>query len=697
MVTNTLSALKRLIAVAGVAMAALFAFVPASRAHVTKIVIEKKVSPAFEGRSFGSAGQYETIAGRAYGELDPDDPHNATITDIHLAKKNAHGKVEYVASFYLVKPVDMSKASHLMWHDVPNRGGRIAIVPAERAFGDIGLSSGWQGDNSGNTVPAADNDWVTVPVAKNADGTAITGLVLGRIVNASGVDSQPLIINSNPVPYKPASLDTAKATLTTHTAESTDGVVSGSAKIPSSDWAWAHCDAAHPFPGTPDPTQICVKGGFDPKLLYQVVFTAQDPYVLGIGFAAFRDVASFFKNAAHDDEGTPNPVAQQVTWVISRGVSQSGNFLRALVELGFNQDESNRQVYDGMWPIIAGRRVALDARFAMPDGASKLYEAGSEGPQSWVPWPDPVRGLQKGGVLDRCTASNTCPKIIELGGSAEVWALRLTEGWIGTTADADIPIPSNVRRYYVPGVTHGGGRGGFELQPLAAPACPGPNFGYGMFAANPVPYTETVNAVRFHFRNWVMKGTEPPPSKWPSLKDGYLVDPTKQALGFPSIPGVPASAPTGLQNPILDYDWGPHFNYVDGSGIASKVPPPVKRAIEGKAPRVDVDGNELGGVPVVLHDAPLGTYLGWNVVADGFHKGKLCNYAGGMIPFAKTKAERTAKGDPRLSLEERYKSHDGYVQAVKTAATHAVSEGFLLQSDADALVQQAGASNVLKP
>jgi Alpha/beta hydrolase domain len=691
-----LSPLKRRIAPAGVALTALLVLVPASGAHVTKIVIEKKVSPAFEGRTFGAVGRYETIAGRAYGELDPDDPHNSVITDIHLAKKNAHGKVEYVASFFLVKPIDMSKASHLMWHDVPNRGGRITIAPAERNFGDIGLSSGWQGDNSGNTVPGPDNDWVTVPIARNADGSAITGLVLGRIVNASGVDSQPLLINSNPVPYKPASLDTAKATLMAHTSEGMDGAVKGAAKVPGSDWAWARCDAAHPFPGTPDPTQICVKGGFDPKLLYQVVFTAQDPYVLGIGFAAFRDVASFFKNAAHDDEGTANPVANQVTWVISRGVSQSGNFLRAFLQLGFNQDESNRKVYDGAWPIIAGRRVALDARFAMPDGASKLYEVGSEGPQSWVPWADPVRGLPKGSVLDRCTASNTCPKIIELGGSAEVWALRLWEGWTGTTGDADIPIPDNVRRYYVPSVTHGGGRGGFSLDPLPPPACPGPSFGYGMFAANPVPYTETMNAVRFHFRNWVMKDTAPPPSKWPRLKDGYLVDPTKQALGFPSIPGVPASAPTGLMNPILDYDWGPQFNYVDGSGVASNIPPPIKRAIEGKAPRVDADGNELGGIPVVLRDAPLGTYLGWNVVADGFHKGKLCNYAGGMISFAKTKAERMANGDPRPSLEERYKSHDGYVQAVKSAAAHAVSEGFLLQSDADALVQQAAASSVLQ-
>ena len=680
------------IACAAVATAVLAA--PA-HAEVKRIVIDKKVSPAFDGRTYGTAGQYETLAGRAFGELDPADPHNRIITDIQLAPRNASGKVEYVASFYLVKPVDMSKSSRLMWHEVPNRGGRLTIVEGERLLGDVGLSSGWQGDNSGNTAPDEDNDYVTVPVAKNRDGSPITGPVIGRIVNASGPDSQPMLVNANPVPYKPASLETARATLTTHASETIDGKVGGERTIPATDWAWARCSAASPFPGTPDPTQICVKGGFDPKLLYQLVFTARDPYVLGIGYAAFRDVASFFRNATRDAEGTANPLANQVSWVITRGRSQSGNFIRAFLHLGFNQDEGNRKVYDGAWPIIAGRRLSLNTRFAMPDGALKLYEAGSEGPQWWTRWPDTVRGLPAAGILDRCTANNTCPKIVEHFGAAEMWALTLSPSFLGTGADKDIPVPANVRRYYIPSTQHGGGNGGFNVNPAMAPGCPGPNFGRGSFPANPVPHTETMNALRVHFRNWVMHDMPMPPSKYPSLGNGYLVDATKEATGFPSIPGVPANAPTGLINPMLDYDWGTNFNYVDGSGIPSKVPPGIKRAIKMKVPRVDADGNELGGVPVVLRDAPLGTYLGWNVVAAGFHQGKICNYAGGMIPFAKTRAERMANGDPRPSLEERYKTHEGYVEAVKAAAAKAVAEAFLLQADADRLIAAASASNVL--
>jgi len=667
-----------------------------AQADVRKIVVERRVSPAFEGRSYGSVGQYETLSGRAYGELDPADPRNAIITDIRLAPRNRRGMVEYVATFYLVKPIDMSRSSRLLWHDVPNRGGRITIGVQERNFGDVGLSSGWQGDQSGGTAPGADNDYVIVPVARNPDGSSITGPVIGRIVNASGPQSRRMIVHSSPVPYRPASLVTSASTLTTHVSETMDGQILGRRVVPPSEWAWAKCTAERPFPGVPDPTAICVKGGFNPALLYQVAFTARDPYVLGMGFAAFRDMASFFRFQARDAAGTPNPLAGQVGWSISRGVSQSGNFLRAFLQLGFNEDEAGRRVYDGVWPIIAGRRISLNTRFAMPDGVLKLYEPGSEGAQWWGPWPDRVRGLPESGILDRCTESQTCPKIIEHFGAAEVWGLKLTPEWVGTSGDVDIPLPDTVRRYYIPGTPHGGGRGGFTEVALPAPQCPSTGYGQGTLPGNPLPHGETANALKVHFRNWVMKNVDPPPSRWPRLSDGTLVDATKEAMGFPTLPGLPVSAPTGLINPMIDYDWGPGFNVRDASGIATIVPPRIKGVIRMKAPRVDADGNELGGVPVVLREAPLGTYLGWNITAGGFHKGKLCNYAGGMIPFARTRSERMATGDPRLSLEERYGSHDGYVQAVRAAVERAAAAGFLLDGDARSLVAQAEASDVLR-
>jgi hypothetical protein len=709
--------------------------VPAS-ARVVRFVIDTQTSPAFGEATFGAAGQYETLAGRVFGELDPNDPANAIIQDIQLAPRNANGKVEYTATFFIVKPIDMSKASGLLWHDVPNRGGRVTIVDIEKGFGDVGISSGWQGDNQGGTAQSrTDNDWVQVPVAANPDGSPITGTVLARIINpATGPNSAGLFVQANPFPYKPATLDTTQATLTVHLHETMSGVVTTGETIASADWAWAHCDATHPFPGTPSTSEICLRNGFDGSKLYQLRFTARDPFVLGVGFAAFRDVESFFKYAKEDDNRQANPLAGSIHWSISRGVSQSGNFLRGWLHLGFNQDEARRQVSDGMWPIIAGRRIALNFRWAQPDGVLELYEAGSEGPQWWIPYEDRVRNLPKRGILDRCTASHTCPKVIEHFGAAEIWELKLGIEWVGTDGKKDIPLPENVRRYYIPSTTHGGtttpaGTNLFDFTPNN-PSCPGNKWGTGALKGNPVPHTQTVNAIRVHFRDWIMAGVIPPPSLYPRLRtteDGEdgdhgrgggggdgdrvpnLVPPTLATMGFPTgVPQLRDLAPRAPEaatiaganeipfiNPVLDYDWGPLFNPSDGSGIPTNFPPRIKQVINMFVPRTDSDGNELGGVPVVLRDAPLGSYFGWNVTAAGFHQSQNCDYTGGYVPFAITKQGRIQSADPRPSLEERYGTHAGYVQAVQAAAAKAVAKGFLLQADADALVAAAQASHVL--
>ena len=681
----------------------------AAQARVTRIVIDETLPmPQPAASSPGIA--YEQIAGRAFGELDPKLPGNAIIQDIELAK-DADGKVRYVASFVIFKPVDLQRASGLMWHDVPNRGRVYPFADQERAFGDIELASAWQGDNAGATVvrpraTVAGMQFLQLPVARQSDGSRVTGQVLGRIVNRAGPGSQPLMVQTNPVPYKPLSLETAKARLTSRAGETMNGEVIDEQPIADSDWAWARCDAQNPFPGVPDATQICLKNGFDRKRLYQVVFTAADPYVLGIGFAAWRDVGVFFKNAQADDAGTPNPIAKAVKHSIGRGVSQSGNYLRGWLHLGFNRDESGARVHDGLWPIIAGRRIALNFRWAQPDGVLELYQAGSEGPQWWLPHPDPVRGLPAAGILDRCLASQTCPKVMEHFGSAEVWALKLTPEWVGADGKQDLPLPPNVKRYYIASSNHGGGAGGFNSSlpgaglPTTGPACPGNNFGTGVLPSNPMPHVQTVNALRVHFRNWVMKGTEPPASRYPTLAAGLLADAHKAALGFPDLPGLRPTLPErDFIMPVHDYDWGPEFRAIDGSGIPTLAPPRIRQVLRMLAPKVDADGNELGGVPVVLGDAPLGTYLGWNITADGdkpFHKDQICNYVGGMLPFARNAQEREARRDPRPSLQERYGSHEGYVAAVSKAADKAQKEGFLLAEDAADLIKQARDSAVLR-
>ena len=696
-----------------IAAACAAATVPA-QARVTKIVIDS--TTALSGLSI----PYESVRGRAFGELAGADAHNAVINDLSLGL-DPDGKLRYEAAFTLNKPVDMSLASGLLWHDVPNRGGTISPTGVGLGNGDVLLASAWQGDNAGATaIPAnhatGTNHWLVLPMAKDATGALITGNVLARIVNRSGVASQGLFVGGNPVPYLPATLDTTQATLTTHSHETSDGVVSVGSVIPSTDWAYATCSVANPWPGTPQniavtslpgslPVQICLKNGFDANTLYQLVYPAKGAYVLGAGIAAFRDVGSFFKFSAVDDFGTANPIAGKITVSSIRGSSQSGNFTRQLIYMGMNQDEANRKVHDGAWPQIAGRRVVANMRWGQADGVLELYQTGSEGAQWWTDFPDPLRGNPTKSIFSRCNLNGTCPKIMEHFGSAEVYALKMTMEWVGTSADTDIPLTRNIRRYYIPSTTHGGNGGAistyFVPKPTATANCPGNNYNAGQPAAllaNPMPSTQMISVIRSAMREWLLHGTIPPPSRYPTLAGGNLVDPSFIGANFPAgVPGVDYNVfkPENFIFPVFDYDWGPLFNKSDATGVATNLPPPITQVIPMKVPRIDADGNELGGVPTVLNMAPLGTYTGWNISNTGFHKGQVCNYVGGFIPFATTLAERQATGDTRPSLQERYVSHTGYVTKVTDAANSAFAQGYLLAADRDALIAAAQASTVL--
>ena len=277
----------------------------------------------------------------------------------------------------------------------------------------------------------------------------------------------------------------------------------------------------------------------------------KDPYVLGAGTAAFRDVQSFFRYSAADDFGTPNPLAGTITSAIIRGVSQSGNFTRHLIFLGMNQDEAGRIVHEGAWPLIAGRRVANNSRWGQPDGVLELYQMGSEGPQWWhyVPGPRPrpasgrhPRSLQR----DRTPARRSSRP----SAASEVFALKMTTSWVGTDPKNDIPLPDNVRRYYLPSSTHGGGNGAINASAAdvrRAVNCPGNNWGRGTLRANPVPSTALVNRMRVALRDWVMNGTRAAAERlaahaWARRTSATLVEPTKAAMGFPSgVPGIPDS------------------------------------------------------------------------------------------------------------------------------------------------------------
>jgi Alpha/beta hydrolase domain len=679
----SITARRNRTALAAAAAGALLLVAAASEARVTRITISSTTS-AFNGQTFGDVGTYEQIRGTATGELDPLDPRNAVITDIHQAPRNANGNVEYTATFTMLKPVDMSKASGVLVYGVSNRGGRAlgfgnvgvtAANPAGDGFdqkpGHVYLASGWQGDLVFN--PALPAETIEVPVVQG-----VTGPTFARFVTVAGN------VNTQPLPGRgrtPDSLDTTKAKLISIARESNVGVRTGVVEIPSGDWAFADCSST-PFPGTPNETMICLKNGFDPNLIYELVYTAKDPLVLGVGMAAMRDVNSFFRRASAADG---NPIAGRINWAIGYGISQSGRFLKNFLLLGFNEDEDGRVVWDGAHPIIAGQMGQFNIRFAQPGNIANIFEPGAEGPIWWGDYNDTARGRGVTGILERCRASHTCPKIFDDFGGPEIWYSRGSVGIAGTKGKEDLRLPRNVRRYYHASTTHGGGGGGFAV---AQPAIAGQ-----MLARNPNPQTEIRRALFIALTDWVTEGKRPPRSEYPRVSDGTLVPATATAMHWPKIPGAPT--PDNVINVLMDYDYGPDFRYNDQSGVMTNVVPPIKQIIPTPAAKVDEDGNEIAGVKSVLLQAPLGTYTSWNPVASGPLMGNEASLAAGYIPFAMTKAERVASGDPRRSIEERYGSQEGYDCVVRHVATQEVRKGLLLQEDADRLIAQAAASNVL--
>jgi len=646
----------------------------AASAHIVRLDMAAP-KPAFEGRVFGKTGAYEVIVGTAHGELDPNDPHNKIITDLALAPRNARGMVEYAATFQLARPVDAAKQSGVLIYNTVNRGAGAVSGYDE---GHISVISGWQGD----IPPDPRLQTISVPVARNRDGSPVSGPTIARFVDMPA-ETTTMPLNGGQgrgVPRPPPlSLDTTRATL--YRADEDRKPLQA---IAAGDWAFADC-AATPFPGKPDPTKVCVKGGFDPKFAYTLGYIAKDPPVLGIGYAATRDLVAFLRYADKDAAGTANPSRGGAKNAVGMGISQSANYLRSLVQLGLNQAEDGRIVFDGVFPQNSLRENAMNYRFAIPGGGASLYDSGVEGVVWYGPYEDKLRGFKRASVFDRCLPTKTCPKVIEQFGASEMWGLRGSPALIGTDAKADIPLPANVRRYYNPSVTHGGGQGGFALAGRTTAAC--------KLAGNPNPVADTARAHLVNLIDWVTKGTEPPPSAYPTLAKGELVTAEAAMAAFPAIPGAPRADLNRLQI----YDNGPGFNAADLTGVPSKAPPAVTGFVPLRVPRVDADGNEaVSGVRSALLQAPLGSYLGWNIAAQGFYAGQNCGSNGGYIPFAKTRAERMASGDPRPSLEERYGDHATYVARVKTATDGLVKQRFLLPADAARLVRDAEASDILR-
>lgn len=622
---------------------------------------------------------YELVTGEAFGELDPTTPDNRVITDLQLAPRNAAGLVQYSVRFVIARPVDPAKGTGILDYEVVNRGKPLLT---KDWGGNIFMWSGWQGD----IVQTPDNVTVTVPIAHGSGGEVITGPMLARFADVPpGTRSLPLSVLGwgTRIPYDAASLDPAAARLISKQGETRTGASTGIRRIGPDAFAFGDCTST-PFPGRPDPRSLCLRSGFDPGLLYELRYQVKNPLVLGIGPAAIRDLVSFVRH----DRTDRNPIAGKVEHAIATGVSQSGNLLKSYLLLGFNGDENGRIVFDGIDTHIGGRLQAINIRFAIPSGSATLYEPGSEGVLWWSTYRDDVRGLPAGSLLQTCALNNTCPKIFETFGGAELTGRQMTIAMTGTAEDRDLPLPENVRRYYFPGAQHGGAPAtSFDPMPRQDKMC--------VMAPSPISEAEPMRALHRALVDWVVTGKEPPPSEYPMLSKGQLVRADPVAMGLPSVPGMPN--PAGLGFGFVDYDYGPQLDKSRLSGVVDAVPPKIRRVIPILMPKVDADGNEISGARSVLHQAPLGTYTGWNATAKGFFKGQACNggLAGGYVPFATTAADRATNRDPRPSLEERYGTNRGYTCRVRAVIRAEIVRGFLLPEDGVKLAEMVGKTNIL--
>ncbi|MDB5878134.1 MAG: hypothetical protein JWQ41_1548 [Variovorax sp.] len=658
--------------------------------------------------TFGTVGAYEQVTGTLAGEVDPKDAHNAIIQDLELAPVNARGMVEYSADFTMLKPKDMSKASGVLRYDAPNRGNiltapNLTANPGDAIYferGFVWLFSAWQGD-----VPksSAQRLTVTVPVAKNKDGSSITGPYTAELLAGTASPSLTLpggVFNATMIPYAPESLDNTKSGyLLTRRVNETDPRI----PIAPADWKFASCNATDkPFPGTADPASVCLKGGFQPNTLYEVSYVAKDPRVMGVGLAALRDTVDFFRNAKTDAAGAPNPLAGRITATIGQGTSQSGNALKTFLHLGFNRTLAGGKVFDGMYTHVAARQTNINTRFAVPGGGGGVrtdHRAfGQTAPRGLAAdYRDDVAG-RTGGVMARCQATTTCPKYFLGLSGTEFWQLQgspvLTDAW-GFT---DLTQPANARVYYYSATQHGGGTGGLEAGIAYTPAAAVYPRG------NMVDFADTFRALFVQLTDWVTVDKQPSPSQTPKLADGSLVRP--EQLRFPvmkgnSFPGtggvaLPDFSYRGLYNDFVLLDFGPLYKPQDESGIATVLPPAnLGRSYAILVPNVDAStGLPTAGIRNVDVQAPLGTSIEFNYVATpGIVD--LVNLTGSYIPFHKTEAARLAAGDARPSLESLYGTQAGYVSAVTKAANTLVSQGFLLQADADRRIARAQSTTIL--
>ena len=673
---------------------------PGSSARVVQLVVEQR-SSYLGGASWGNAGPYEMLRGTAFLVADPRNPHDAVIVDLENAPRNAAGLVEFSTPFLILKPVDMQRSNHKIFYAVNNRGnnleglltattaGQVSGTDAGYAMtqGYVVVDAGWEGD----VVPTATKLVANLPRARMPDGDPITGPMRYEYSDrASGTFTTNLEGTPGFLSYQAADTDTDSATFTV-----ADSEYGPKTRISPTRWAFGKCPTGEASL-VPDDVDLCYFDGFDNTKIYELIYQAKNPIVMGLGFATTRDIASFLRYELRDDAGNPNPVGPGIRRSYAAGGSQTGGYLRDYIYLGFNEDETGRKVFDGIIPWIAGTdRVFINVRFADPNTYSEQdrqhnYLQSSYPPFTYAVTTDPISGIHDG-ILKR---PRTDPLVMQVDSESEFWQLHGSLNVVDGLGKP-VAIPDNARLYFVGNTAHAFISGSFLFPtPGSAALCSNPTPGSGI-------NWETLRATLRNIDRWAeasghqrgddAEGFEPPKSNYPSVLDGTLVTLNEAAAAFPAIPNV--SFPTVYDTYQL-LEFGPRFG--PQGGVLTVEPPLNGPSYAIRLPQTDAIGIHLAGVHQIESRVPLGTSTGWNIRSPAHRGPNLCVLTGSYFPFAATKAERLLSGDPRPSLQETYVNHDGFVNAVRAAARELVRERFLLEADADADVDAAEASNVLQ-
>ncbi len=646
----------------------------AVEARLTRFVVTTAESPTFGGYSWPGVGQYEKIAGQAFAEVDPFDPKNAGIVDIQLAPRNPNGNVEYSFDFYILKPIHLRRGAHKVMYEPPNRGnktwGTLGRFPGGNDPGSVtdptvlvntffmprGYTMIWSGwDKAAGTSSADFVTTITLPIAVNPDGSSITGPSFEYIVTPAA---------SYALTYPAATLDQGEATLT-HRLHLNDTPE----VLPASDWEYTDLSG----------TAIrLTSGNFVANDIYEFSYTAKDPTVNSLGFAAIRDFNAWLRYGHRDDVGTANPLAGDVMRIYTEVVSQPARTLNDFTHLGFNQAENGRIVFDGMLQWIgAGDGLSMNYRFSQP-GRTERNRQDHLFSEAVFPWAnvsttDPFTG-QTDSRYASCERSRTCPLAMEIYSANEYWVKAASLLHTNPEGTEDLPDSPFARNYFISSHQHGTGSS------TTRGAC--------QQLQNPLNSAPVQRALFIALDDWATRHRQPPRSQVPKLSDGTLVPPLPQSeMGFPDIPGVTY---TGLKTTRYRFNFGPDFYE---TGIATINPPLITPPYEDNPadgpiypsfiPKTDSDGNDIAGVRLADVTVPLATYTGW-ALRSGAWANDGCESTGQYIPFALTMAERIASGDPRPSLEERYQSLDQYVSEVAHALQNMVRERLLLCEDFDA-------------